>query len=211
MTRASRLAKAAGRNHDALATATRALELSEDVEPGEQHDLAGVLARLQVAAIHELSGNYSKSAANLEEAMVTVRRRLGIDPKSREWTEWAIQASRALAAARATGDEYEKALQQSNAVITYARRLHRIDSTSAAGIQALVDSLLDEARFVMRAQYPSEVVARDNARELVTEAQETLRFAHNADIPSDPPNTWSEQLDHLKQLTQEFHAHDTLP
>ena len=203
VTRISRLASAAGRNLEALAAATRALELSHDVNVGEQQDRAGVLARLEMASLHDLSGNYGKAALNLEEAMITVRQRLEIEPRSREWTELAIESSRALAGALASSDENEEAFRQLDEVIDYARKLHRMDSTSAAGIQALVDSLLDQAGFVVRTSYPVQAAASAYAMELVAEAREALCFARRANIPSEAPDAWSEQLRRLEKPSGE--------
>jgi len=204
VTRMSDLASAAGRNWEALEAAERALELSRDVNPGDQQDKAGVRARLQIASVHDLSGNYKKAAENLEGAMILVRKRLDIDPQSKEWTELAIEASRALAGVRAKDGQNEKALQQLNTLALYARRLHRLDNTSTAGIRALVNSLVEQADFVLGTSYPDPPAARAHARELLAEALDTLRFAQAANLPPGDANAWSEQIHGLEKLTEEI-------
>lgn len=198
MTQISRIASDAGRHLKAIEVATQALQLSQDVTPGEQRDRAGVMARLQLATVLELSTNLKKAARILEQALVTSRQRLGIEPRSREWNGLTLRISRALADIYALDGENAKAYNRLEEVISCARLLHQMDSTSTEDIQMLVDSLLDQARFVMLKSYPDVSAAVVNASERGAQALGILRFAQKANIPPVFPNGWSEQFDELK-------------
>ncbi len=208
MTQISRIASDAGRHLKALESATRALQLSKNVTPGERSDRAGVVARLQLATVYEQSTNLKKSTRILEQALFTVHQRLNIESRSQEWNGLAIRISRMLASIYDRDGENVKAYKQFEEVISYAKRVQQMDITSAKHIQILLDALWDKVSFIMLKLYPDESTARANALKCILEAREFLRFAQKAKIPPVIQNGWSKQLDQLERVMKEIQAND---
>ncbi|MET0071967.1 MAG: TIR domain-containing protein [Candidatus Thiodiazotropha sp.] len=194
----SRIANTAERNQEALVFTQRALKLADELVSGEQQDRGQVLARLQMAMIEQLSGNYSSAAIRLDEAVVIVSRRLSIDNQSQEWILLAIDVTGAFADVKAQIDDYDAMIEQLRQRTAYARRLHNMDPTSPTSIQIFIDSLMDEALVQRR------MSDMDLNEQLLIEAREVLRFAKEANIKPVSSISWLQQLAHVNAILEDW-------